>query len=275
MIQHSPQVSVCVPVYNGAAYLQETLASICSQKGIDLEIVVSDDQSSDSSMQIVQEYQSKHGNLKWRVLQSSQRLGMAGNWNACLHACSHEFVKVMGQDDILLPGALFAQAALLAEYPSVGLVSCGCDIYGRHGKKLFKRPRRRPSGIYDGKRIIRECLAIRGNAIGEPVTAMARREDFLAKGGFSSQHRYYIDMDMWCRLLDGRDYGFIQDSQAGFRIHGNAVSSASQQDDLAQFEALPFAAEFSATLSPIQKVLRYCRSRFATFSRKIIYRFLG
>ena len=275
MIQSSPQVSVCIPVYNGAAYLHETLASICSQKGVDLEIVVSDDQSSDSSMQIVEEFQAAHRNLKWVILLSPERLGMAGNWNACLNACAHEFVKILGQDDLLLPGALFAQAALLAEYPKAALVSCGCDIYGRNGRKLFKRPRLRPSGIYEGSKIIRECLAIRGNAIGEPVTAMARREDFLAKGGFSSVHRYYIDMDMWFRLLDGRDYGFIQDSQAGFRIHGNAVSSASQQDDLAQFEALPFAAEFSATLSPIQKVLRYCRSRFATFSRKIIYRFLG
>jgi hypothetical protein len=86
---------------------------------------------------------------------------------------------------------------------------------------------------------------------------MARRTDFLATGGFSAHQRYYIDLDMWFRLLDGRDYGFIHESQAGFRIHGNAVSLSSQHDDLAQFESLPFAAEYSATLSPIPKVLRH------------------
>jgi glycosyltransferase involved in cell wall biosynthesis len=125
--------------YNGAAYLNETLNSICAQKGIDLEIVVSDDQSADRSMEIIVEFQAKHPDLKWIVLRTSARLGMAGNWNACLQTCTQDFVKVMGQDDVLYPGALFAQAALLAEYPNVGLVSVDA-IFMAVMEKAFQAP---------------------------------------------------------------------------------------------------------------------------------------
>jgi glycosyltransferase involved in cell wall biosynthesis len=266
---------VCIPVYNGAEFLEETLASVCGQKGVTLEIVVSDDQSTDDSLRMIRRFESRHSELKWIVLQSASRLGMAKNWNACLSACTHDFVKVMGQDDLLRPGALFAQSALLMEYPNVALAAAGCDILNRHGARLFKRPRRRPTGIYDGNRIIRECLAIRGNAIGEPVTAMARKVDFLSVGGFSDEQRYFIDLDLWFRLLKDRDFGWMSDSQAGFRIHGRAVSSSSQHNDFDQFDSLPFAADYAKSLHPLQRSLRKNRARCATTVRNLIYRSFG
>lgn len=275
MIQTQPRVSVCVPIYNGAQHLRETLASVCSQKGIDLEIVVSDDQSVDASLQIVREFQNTHPDLKWVVLENAERYGMAGNWNACLRASTHDYVKVIGQDDLIYPGSLFAQAALLMEYPKVGLVVSGCDILNHAGQRLFKRPRRRPSGIYDGNLIIHECLAKRGNLIGEPVTVMARREHFLALGGFSSAQRYFIDLDMWFRLLKDRDCGILHESQAGFRIHGKAVSSTSQHLDFDQFDSLPFAKEYSESLSPLHKRIRIFRARFSTLLRNLVYTLFG
>lgn len=275
MITERPSVSVCVPVFNGAEFLEETLSSVTAQQGINLEIVVSDDQSTDHSLDIVKSHQRKHSNLKWVILQSSARLGMAQNWNACLQACSHDLVKVMGQDDVLYPGALHSQACLLLEYPKVGLVSSGCMILNRQGRPIFKRPRRRPSGIYSGERIIQECLARRGNLIGEPITAMARKSDFLSLGGFSTTQRYFIDMDMWFRLLKDRDFGWISDAQAGFRIHGSAVSSSSQRCDFDQFDTLPFAADYSKSLNPLQRWLRKFRAKWATTLRNFIYRSFG
>ena len=275
MILTQPKVSVCVPIYNGAKYLRETLASVCSQKGIDLEIVVSDDQSADASLEIVREFQNNHPDLKWVVLESSVRLGMAGNWNACLRASTHDYVKVIGQDDMIYPGSLFAQAALLMEYPQVGLVVCGCDILNHAGRRLFKRPRRRPSGIYAGNLMIGQCLTKRGNLIGEPVTVTARRDHFLALGGFSSTQRYFIDLDMWFRLLKDRDCGILHESQAGVRSHGKAVSSTSQHLDFDQFDSLPFAKEYAHSLNPLQKRIRILRARFSTMLRNFIYAYFG
>jgi glycosyltransferase involved in cell wall biosynthesis len=275
LITEQPTVSVCIPVYDGADHLKPTLDSVCSQKGICLEIVVSDDQSTDQSLKIVRNYQSQYTSLKWVVMESNSRLGMAKNWNACLQACTHEFIKVMGQDDVIYPGALFAQAALLMEYPKVALAVGGCDILNRYGRRIFKRPRRRPTGIYDGNRIIQDCLARRGNLIGEPVTAMARRTDFLALGGFSEQQRYFIDLDFWFRLLKDREFGWMSESQAGFRIHGHAVSSSSQHNDFDQFESLPFAADYEKSMPSLLRRLRKSRARFATALRNLIYRYFG
>jgi hypothetical protein len=104
---------------------------------------------------------------------------------------------------------------------------------------------------------------------------MARREHFLALGGFSSAQRYFIDLDMWFRLLKDRDCGIIHESQAGFRIHGKAVSSTSQHLDFDQFDSLPFAQDYSESLSPLHKRIRIFRAKFSTLLRNLVYTLFG
>ena len=123
-----PKVSVCVPLYNGERYLAETLDSVVTQQGVDLEIIIGDDGSTDRSLEIARDYAQRYPHPKWSILSSGERLGMAGNWNACIQAATGDFVKVMGQDDLIYPAASASQAELLEKNPSVSLVVSGCDI---------------------------------------------------------------------------------------------------------------------------------------------------
>jgi glycosyltransferase involved in cell wall biosynthesis len=270
-----PKVSVCVPLYNGERYLAETLSSIVIQQGVELEIVISDDGSGDRSMEIAGNFAERYPQLHWNILSSDSRLGMADNWNACIRAATGDFVKVMGQDDVLYPDALASQAAHLENNPSVSLVVSGCDIISGAGRKIFTRPRKRGHGIYPGGEVANDCLRHRANLVGEPVTVMARRQDVMRLGGFSSDHRYYIDLDLWLRLLKLGDCAVIADSQCAFRIHGKAVSSSSQKSDFDKFDALPGALEAVAALSLFQRLTRDTRARVSTIARTLIYRIFG
>lgn len=267
-------VTVCIPIYNGSRYLNETLASVVSQTGIHLQIVVGDDGSTDESMEIAKVFSEIHPQHDWTFL-SSKRMGMASNWNTCIAAAKADFVKVMGQDDILYPGILADQANLLSKHDNVSLVVSGCDILSRNGTRLFTRPRRRKEGIHSGPAVAQECLKQRANLIGEPVTAMTRKDQLKVLGGFSSEHRYYIDLELWLRLMKMGDLMAIIKPQCAFRIHKNAVSSQTQRSDFDQFESLPGADETIESLSPVHRFYRIINAKIFTCLRSLLYRVFG
>jgi hypothetical protein len=104
---------------------------------------------------------------------------------------------------------------------------------------------------------------------------MVRRRDVLALGGFSAEHRYYIDLEMWLRLLGEGDCFVIPEAQCAFRIHGKAVSSSTQQSDFDQFERLPGAREMVASLTLAQCRFRLLKARLSTLIRCILYSVFG
>jgi len=104
---------------------------------------------------------------------------------------------------------------------------------------------------------------------------MARRGDLTALGGFSSEHRYYIDLEMWLRLLYKRDCFVIPEAQCAFRIHISSVSSSTQKDDFAQFDDLPGAREMVAGLTPLERWTRLLKAHLSTWVRSLLYRLFG
>lgn len=270
-----PTVSVCIPTYNGESHLRETLESVVKQTGVQLEIIIGDDLSSDASMTIAEAFAQRHPEHQWGLLHSEMRRGMAGNWNACLRAATGDFVKVIGQDDLLYSGALATQARALVDHPTASMVVSGCEIVSGRGQRLFKRPRAWKSGLSSGSTMVAASLRHRANLIGEPVTVMARRGDLTALGGFSSEHRYYIDLEMWLRLLDKRDCFVIPEAQCAFRIHTRSVSSSTQKDDFEQFDDLPGAREMMASLTSSQREIRFLKAHLSTMVRSLLYRLFG
>jgi len=270
-MEMAQKVSVCIPTYNGERHLRETLKSVVAQTGVDLEIIIGDDLSSDSSMKIAEEFAERHPEHQWHLLRSESRLGMAGNWNACMQMATGDFVKVMGQDDLLYPGALVSQSKALVDYPAASMAVSGCEILSGRGQRLFKRPRAWKPGLSSGITMASASLRSRANLIGEPVTVMARRGDLMALGGFSAEHCYYIDLEIWLRLLRKGDCFIIPEAQCAFRIHGQSVSSSTQKDDFDQFDNLPGAREMIASLTLVQRRFRLLKARLLTLIRSILY----
>src|SRR5918994_2167278 len=94
-------VSICIPTYNGARFLDDCMESARGQSFDDLDILVVDDQSSDETLSIV----SKHAGLdsRVRIEQNPRRLGLVGNWNRCVELARGEWIKFVFQDDLVDP----------------------------------------------------------------------------------------------------------------------------------------------------------------------------
>ena len=118
-----PLVSVLIPTFNGARYLRETLDCVMTQTWPVLEIIVSDDGSTDDTLAIVSEAQQQ-SKVPLRLVKNP-RPGMVDNWNHCIGLAQGEFLKFVFQDDLITPDCVERLLQALLAHPSAGLA------YGR------------------------------------------------------------------------------------------------------------------------------------------------
>ena len=267
-------ISVCIPVYNGAAHLRECLLSVAVQEGVGVEVVVRDDGSKDGSLELVESVAREFPQVEWNIARNSANLGMVGNWNACLMAAKGEFVKMMGQDDLLLPGCLREQARALEDNPAAALCVSAADLYSAKGRRIFTKRRKWAEGFHEAREVVGDCVRRAYNPLGEPVTGLARREAMVARGGYDEGLQYWVDVDMWFQILQSGGVEIRREPMCGFRIHRGAASFSLQGDSYAEFLKIagrhaPGSA--AAGRSTAQRV----RAGVDSLARLAIYRVFG
>ena len=110
--------------YNGAKYLREQVESILRQSIQDFELVIGDDNSSDGTFGVLEEY--AHNDKRIRVFKNSEKLGFKKNFESVIRRCQGDYVALCDQDDIWLPNHL---EVLLNEMRNGTQVVCGKPIF--------------------------------------------------------------------------------------------------------------------------------------------------
>ncbi len=113
-MSNSPLVSVMIITYNSAHFIVETLDSVLAQDYPNLEIIVSDDASTDETCQILQEYHLQYPNIVKPIFNKVNQ-GITKNSNVALWACKGEYISLMGGDDVMLPGKLSCQISAMKQ----------------------------------------------------------------------------------------------------------------------------------------------------------------
>src|SRR5581483_10555784 len=113
----SMKISVCIPTFNGAAYIKKCLDSLLEQNQPEFEVVVSDNASEDGTWDIVRSFRDQ----RIRAFRSDRNVGMANNFNRALQECRGEYVKVLCADDVIEPDALKMQADFLDAHPEIAM----------------------------------------------------------------------------------------------------------------------------------------------------------
>ena len=146
-----PRVSIIVPAFNAERYIAATLDSILAQDYANIEVIVVDDGSTDGTRQCVQAYGDRV-----RYLHQQNSGGAARPRNAGLRLSTGAFLIFIDADDLLAPGRIAREAALLAAHPSVALVFSDYQEFDESGSRdmthfagcpqLTARLRERPAG---------------------------------------------------------------------------------------------------------------------------------
>src|SRR5687768_5738265 len=112
-----PEVSVLVVTYNHVKYIRQALDSVVMQKtDFDFEIVVADDYSQDSTLELLREYQAR--NPRITLLPTEKKLGITRNYRRGFDACRGEYVAILEGDDFWISASkLEVLSAFLRQTP--------------------------------------------------------------------------------------------------------------------------------------------------------------
>lgn len=203
-------ISVVIPTYNRAAYLQLALESVLCQDYPCFEVVVVDDGSTDDTASVLQSYV---GRVRF-FRQANAGPSVARN-RGILEARG-ELVAFLDSDDLMVPGRLARQAALFAKEPELGLVAGDYAKIGPHGESL---------GIMALSRTDRRHLA-RGvwyRNFFATGTVMVRRSCFESVGLFPVDINFAEDWDLWLRIMDKHRVLYVSGVEAYIRFHTNSL----------------------------------------------------
>ena len=218
-----PLVSVCIPSYNNEKFIASTIESILLQDFQDFEIIVCDDQSTDSTTSVVKSFTDN----RIQLYINDKNLGITGNWNRAISLAQGKYIKLVCGDDILYPNCLQSQIDVLENdlEETISLVaSVGC-IINSSNKLILKRNGAFKTGIVPSRKAITKNYLSGTNVLGEPMTGMFRKS-ILYKGlQYNGSNPYMIDLDFWFKLLKHGNLYYINQTQAAFRISGKSISA--------------------------------------------------
>jgi glycosyltransferase involved in cell wall biosynthesis len=124
-------LSICIPTYNRAGFLAQALASILDQAPEHIEVVITDNASTDETPRIVEEFRSRHPRLVYH--RWPENMGMDLNFFKAIEVASGEYCWWLGSDDILEPGAIATVLGALARRPEYIFVNA--RYYDRNMEK--------------------------------------------------------------------------------------------------------------------------------------------
>jgi glycosyltransferase involved in cell wall biosynthesis len=272
MSDGSPLVTIGIPSYECADYVGEAVASALGQDFIDLEVLVIDDASSDRTIEVLRNFDDP----RLRVLVNERNLGAAANWNRVLDETRGRYLKMMGSDDVLLPGSVRAQVAVLEADAGVSLVTGPRVLVTEKGRRIMRRGNGRLRGRVSGADAGREMVREGANLVGEPCAVLMRMSAVRAAGPFRESAGYCIDMEMWLRLLEAGDLFVGDEPVCNYRIVGASWSAAvAATQDATVTELLNDEAArgvFGVTAADASAGARHAR-RLAV-GRRLLYRAL-
>ena len=217
-------VTVVIPCHNYARFLPSAVTSALTQRGVDVDVIVVDDASSDESLDVAARMSRRDPRVT--VLFNSHNLGPVATFNRGLNAATGEFLVRLDADDLLTPGALARAVAVMQAHPEVGLVY-GHPIHFS-GDDL-PRARTLPSKwlVWSGVDWLRARCEAGNNVITSPEVLM--RSDVVEQVGGQRDLAHTHDMEMWLRIAAVSDIAYVAGvDQAWHRIHDQSLSMANR-----------------------------------------------
>ena len=212
-------VSVCIPVYNGEDTIEAAIQSVLNQSYENLEIIVVDNASTDSTLQKIQRFDDN----RIKVFVNESNLGMAGNWNKCLEYVTSEFVHFLCADDVMERDCIEKKVKAIQE-PNTVMVYSSSELIDDKDEVLMKRVQYKSDRRFDGMKLAKKSFLSR-NLYGEPSNVLFKAEVIRQVGGFSLDTCYVTDWEFWLRVSTLGDVAYLKDILVKYRVsNGNTTS---------------------------------------------------
>ncbi|MFC4769940.1 glycosyltransferase [Effusibacillus consociatus] len=218
-----PKVSVIIPTYNQVDFVHETINSVLNQTYSNIEIIITDDGSTDGTQKVLQKYGSQHPD-KIKLVMSDKNTGIASNFNRGLNVVSGDFIAWLGGDDLMFSEKIEKQVELLKSRPD----AVGCC----HDAEVFESDSGKILGLfselYNGKRGLREGgieLLFDASYLMLPSTMMIRSAA-VPTHGFDDRLKYTNDWLFDIEVFRQGKCVVINEVLGKYRRHDNNITSS-------------------------------------------------
>jgi len=234
-----PSISVVMPVHNGESFLAEAIDSILEEPLSELELVVVDDGSTDSTPSILADYAARDPRVR---VHREEGDNLATVLNRGFRLCRAPLFARLDADDVCVRGRLQAQVEFMRDHPDVVLLGGQALLVNEEGEDFATA--RYPQEDLE----LRTALAT-GNPFVHSAIAMSRTA-FEAVGGYRENLDHAEDLDLWMRLSEQGKLANLPQPIVKYRIHARQLSLHKQEDQALHAEAVRLSARARAEGRP-------------------------
>lgn len=251
------RVSVIIPTRNRSRMLMRSIASVISQDYSNIEVIISNNASSDDTVEVIKEARRRYPKLM--AIHHQDCLELHLHWDKVIkNNATGDYLMVISDDDILIDNSYVTKAVnILRSNPSIGVVFGNYHVVNSLGV--------RTSSIYaDFDEFIpgdslfssynKTLYGIPG--IGIPLlTAVFTAEAYHSCGGFDIPC-ISCDTYLWLKILLSYDAGFVKDYVAEYMVHGGNISSNGNLDQLYNDATIPlYVGNYADSLNiPVARI---------------------
>ncbi|MDY7012475.1 MAG: glycosyltransferase [Cyanobacteriota bacterium] len=215
-----PLISVLIPVYNGEKTIRETIQSILDQTFQDFEIIAIDDGSTDSTVEIINQFQDD----RIKVF-SFANSGPNASRNRSLDRATGEYVSFIDADDLWTPNKLESQLKALQDFPKAAVAYSWTDHIDRNGQFLYPGPHYSFTGDVFAKLLLADFI----NSGSNPLI---RKSAFVKAGRFDEPLEGGQDWDMWLRLAKHYPFAVVPAVQVFHRESPTSWSANTRRQEI-------------------------------------------
>jgi len=210
----SPLVSVLMPAYNSEKYIAEAIESILNQTYKNIELIIVDDASLDSTWHIISEFKRKDSRIV--AVRNETNLYIAENRNKAISLANGKYIAWQDSDDVSYSHRIEKQVEFMEANPEVGICGGFLDFYFNNEivehRKYF----------YSDKKLRKTVF--RQSPVAQP-TAIIRKECIDKVGMFNAEYPPAEDLDMSFRIGTHYKFANLQLPLIKYRVHLKSATS--------------------------------------------------
>ncbi len=225
-----PLISVVIASFNHASYVQDSVRSVLAQNEPSLEIVITDDGSTDATVQQIQALE--HPCIQLNVFPENR--GACAALNDAIGRSRGRYIAILNSDDLFLPGKLRKQLTYLEQHPPIAAVF-GLPAFINEQGEPYSDPSHKDSQVFKAAnrprhQWLRHFFEL-GNALCHP-TVMIRRTAYNTVGLYDPRLAQVPDLDQWIRLCMDHEIHVLHEPLTAFRIRDQQQNASAARPEV-------------------------------------------
>ena len=225
--QENPLISIVVITYNSSKYILETLESTIVQTYQNIELIVSDDCSTDNTVIICRKWieENKERFVNTKFITAEHNTGITANVNRGLLSSKGEWIKFISGDDVLLNNCLQRNYDYTIQEPTANFIFSRIVFFGENNDNFGAKLSYINYDIFSYSAKQQYSYLVSKSNVIPAASAFLNKELLLQLGGFDERIKLMEDYPLWIKATKkGNKLYFLDEHTVKYRMHDNAIS---------------------------------------------------